>query len=51
VPEDWHRLSAQALVQRALRASAPGAWQMGRDDVNLVFATMPAAGAATSLHA
>ncbi len=51
VPEDWHRLSAQALVQRALRASAPGAWQMGRDDVNLVFATMPAAGGATSLHA
>jgi flagellar biosynthesis protein FlhF len=50
VPEDWHRLSAQALVQRALRASAPAAWQMGRDDVNLVFAAMPAAAAAVPLH-
>ncbi|WP_119291697.1 flagellar biosynthesis protein FlhF [Azohydromonas sediminis] len=50
VPEDWHRLSAQALVQRALRASAPTAWQMGRDDVNLVFAAMPAAAAAAPLH-
>ncbi|MCI1193017.1 flagellar biosynthesis protein FlhF, partial [Calidifontimicrobium sp. SYSU G02091] len=50
VPEDWHRLSAQALVQRALRASAPAAWQMGRDDVNLVFAAMPAAAAGAPLH-
>jgi flagellar biosynthesis protein FlhF len=23
VPEDWHRLSAQALVQRALRGGGP----------------------------
>jgi flagellar biosynthesis protein FlhF len=49
VPEDWHRLSSQALVQRALRASAAGAWQLDRDDVHLLFAGQPgsvAAGAA-----
>lgn len=38
VPEDWHRLSAQALVQRALRASAAPAWKVDADEVNLVFA-------------
>ncbi len=38
VPEDWHRLSAHALVQRALRASAAPAWKVEADDVNLVFA-------------
>ena len=38
VPEDWHRLSAHALVQRALRASAAPAWKIEADDVNLVFA-------------
>lgn len=38
VPEDWHRLSAQALVQRALRASAGSAWQLDQGDIGLVFA-------------
>jgi flagellar biosynthesis protein FlhF len=38
VPEDWHRLSAHALVQRALRATAAPAWKIEADDVNLVFA-------------
>jgi flagellar biosynthesis protein FlhF len=37
VPEDWHRLSSQALVQRALRAGGSNAWRMDANDVNLVF--------------
>jgi flagellar biosynthesis protein FlhF len=44
VPEDWHRLSSQALVQRALRAAAAGAWRMDSADVNLIFAGGPALG-------
>ncbi len=44
VPEDWHRLSAQALVQRALRSTAAGAWRMDSADVNLIFAGGPALG-------
>lgn len=46
VPEDWHRLSAQALVQRALRGGGSTAWKLDAGDVNLVFAGMPAAAAA-----
>ncbi|MBB4843583.1 flagellar biosynthesis protein FlhF [Paucibacter oligotrophus] len=42
VPEDWHRLSSQALVQRALRSTAGGAWRMDSADVNLIFAGSPA---------
>ena len=42
VPEDWHRLSSQALVQRALRSVAAGAWRMDSADVNLIFAGGPA---------
>jgi flagellar biosynthesis protein FlhF len=38
VPEDWHRLSAQALVQRALRASGNRSWRFEAQEVNLVFA-------------
>ncbi|WP_343628088.1 flagellar biosynthesis protein FlhF [Roseateles sp.] len=38
VPEDWHRLSAQALVQRALRSHGQTAWRMDSADVNLIFA-------------
>jgi len=38
VPEDWHRLSAQALVQRALRATANSSWKLQAQEVNLVFA-------------
>jgi len=50
VPEDWHRLSAHALVQRALKAGSSGAWRLDASDVSLVFATLqPAARAA--LHA
>jgi len=39
VPEDWHRLSAQALVHRALRASLNPAYRLDPNEVNLVFAT------------
>ena len=38
VPEDWHRLSSHALVQRALRAVAAPAWKVAADEVDLVFA-------------
>lgn len=38
VPEDWHRLSSQALIQRALRPVASPAWRVEPADVNLVFA-------------
>ncbi len=52
VPEDWHRLSAQALVQRALRAASTSAWRMDASDVNLVFAAPRAAGfGSTGLNA
>jgi flagellar biosynthesis protein FlhF len=44
VPEDWHRLSANALVHRALRPTATTAWKLDAGDVSLVFAT-PHAGA------
>jgi flagellar biosynthesis protein FlhF len=50
VPEDWHRLSAHALVQQALRSAPATAWRMDASDVNLVFAGLraaPAAAAAT----
>jgi len=43
VPEDWHRLSARALVQRALRGGGGPAWRLDAGDVNLVFAGMPMA--------
>jgi len=46
VPEDWHRLSANALVQRALRSQAGAAWKLDDNDVNLIFAGLPAAKAA-----
>jgi len=49
VPEDWHRLSANALVQRALKSSGGAAWKLDDGDVNLIFAGLPAAKAAT-LH-
>ena len=41
VPEDWHRLSANALVQRALRSQAAPAWRHDSSDMNLVFAGVP----------
>jgi flagellar biosynthesis protein FlhF len=53
VPEDWHRLSAQALVQRALRASAHSSWKLQAQEVNLVFAGLSGGkhAAASPLHA
>ena len=47
VPEDWHRLSAATLVQRALRAAGTAAWRMDASDVNLVFAGAKVASVAT----
>ena len=43
VPEDWHRLSAQALVQRALKGGGAPAWQLDERDANLIFAGLPPA--------
>ena len=43
VPEDWHRLSADTLVQRALRVAPATAWRMDPSDINLVFAGGPVA--------
>jgi flagellar biosynthesis protein FlhF len=51
VPEDWHRLSANALVQRALKGGGSLAWKMDDEDVNLVFAGMPAMRAAAATAA
>ena len=41
VPEDWHRLSSQALVHRALRASLNPAYRLDPNEVSLVFAVPP----------
>jgi flagellar biosynthesis protein FlhF len=49
VPEDWHRLSAATLVQRALKAAANPVWRLDSADMNLVFAGAPAGPA--PLHA
>jgi flagellar biosynthesis protein FlhF len=38
VPEDWHRLSAQALVQRALHGGGTASWRFNAGEVNLMFA-------------
>lgn len=47
VPEDWHRLGAVTLVQRALRSATTPAWKLDGSDMNLVFAAAPqSAGAA-----
>lgn len=47
VPEDWHRLSGGALVQRALKGGGTAAWKHDDHDVSLIFAGAPvqAAGA------
>jgi flagellar biosynthesis protein FlhF len=52
VPEDWHRLSSNALMHRAMRGGANATWRMESGDVQLVFSGMhqrPAA-AGSSLH-
>jgi len=51
VPEDWHRLSAQALVHRSLRAHGSAAYRFDASDVNLVFAGVHGARPASALHA
>jgi flagellar biosynthesis protein FlhF len=38
VPEDWHRLSSNALVHRALRGGGSSAYKLDSSDVNLIFA-------------
>jgi flagellar biosynthesis protein FlhF len=38
VPEDWHRLSGSALVQRALRGGGSTAYRLDPAEVSLVFA-------------
>ena len=48
VPEDWHRLSASALVQRALRGGGGSAYRLDSSDLNLIFAAPPAVDAAQS---
>jgi flagellar biosynthesis protein FlhF len=35
VPEDWHHLNSQTLVQRALRGGASQAWRMGPREVSV----------------
>ena len=39
VPEDWHRLSSQALIHRALRASLNPAYRLDPNEVSLIMAT------------
>ena len=58
VPEDWHRLSANALMQRAMKNPSGPAWRLDDHDVNLIFAGQPLApppaappAAASMLHA
>ena len=38
VPEDWHRLSSSALVQRALRGGGSAAWRLDATEMSLIFA-------------
>jgi len=39
VPEDWHRLSGHALVQRAMKSSGSAAWRLDAVEMSLVFAS------------
>jgi len=50
VPEDSHRLSAHALVQRAVKCCGGRAYRLDSDDVSLVFAS-PQSAARAVLHA
>ncbi|MBQ0935880.1 flagellar biosynthesis protein FlhF [Ideonella paludis] len=38
VPEDWHRLSSNALLQRAMRGGGAATYRMEAADVQLIFA-------------
>ena len=40
VPEDWHRLSANALVHRALRGGGSSAYRLDASDVSLIFTAL-----------
>jgi flagellar biosynthesis protein FlhF len=51
VPEDWHRLSAQALIHRALRPMVGSAYRMDASDVNLIFAAPSQHSARAVAHA
>ena len=51
VPEDWHRLSASALVQRAMRGGGSSAWRFDAADMNLVFAAPHGSGATAAATA
>jgi flagellar biosynthesis protein FlhF len=54
VPEDWHRLSANALVHRALRGGGSSAYRLDASDVSLIFTAPMAptrAPARAALHA
>jgi flagellar biosynthesis protein FlhF len=54
VPEDWHRLSAHALVYRATTPPTGATWRLEATDVNLVFAGLPmpsTAAASGTVHA
>lgn len=44
VPEDWHRMTGQALMNRALRGGGAQAWRVSASDVNLMFARSGSAG-------
>ncbi len=51
VPEDWHRLSSAALVQRALRVAPNPTWRVEPSEINLVFAAAHQRAAAAGRHA
>ncbi|MEO8060516.1 MAG: flagellar biosynthesis protein FlhF [Burkholderiales bacterium] len=52
VPEDWHRLSANALVHRSMRGGGSTAYKLDASDVSLIFtAAHGNAPARSALHA
>jgi flagellar biosynthesis protein FlhF len=51
VPEDWHRLSAHALVHRALRPTAGAAYRLDASDMNLIFTAPQGRAPGAGLHA
>ena len=51
VPEDWHRLSSNALLHRALRPTIATAYRMDASEVNLIFAASKQMQPAMAPHA
>ena len=51
VPEDWHRLSANALVHRSLRSGGSSAWRLDPGDVSLIFTALHGGAAARTAAA